>query len=1603
MAMCFFFAGLTFIKAETNATDEVGLSVLPGAKVYLDGGLEDTGIKFDMQISEEGYTSLCEQASAGDATSGAVHLGIQIGRVDANGEFNPLASYTVKTSDTLTTGENAGYKEYSFSIMYNLGRIFEAKYGTEVGYIAQDPGNDEENEEKKAIYDEQQDYINRMYLDELAVRPWYKVVPAVLEEGEQAPAPVYGNVGEARSMLHVAMAEIYASKLPGYNNMNTDTLAQFEDKYLKKLNENAGEVDVYANGLISGVIADGITSFTIGDSGKVVARKGGKIDAAALSGLEDSDTFTLYGYTNDRQVYQYNATYKGEFSTDGELEGEIILAKDNKVFQNNEKLENVETIYYDGKYVSTGKGIDASILTADKLGTSVDVIIKVGDSFYSANALYVTRAFENTKESRQEMRDIFSACSRVSVTAEGAKVETVTGYYVLVDNLTFENGYLPTEEDNGAGYDEKGTDNEMFANNGATYANTFAATLDGRGFALNDIHILTDDDGTMFGLAGDGATIKNVAFNGFKVYERKAGSVEGEFYYVERQDNFSKLFYAPSSKENEITFENVYIYDSFEESNSINYGYFSLVFFDFAADDTDKNTVAKMSFNNVIIDNVGGPVLLGVKGLTTVPADFTIENTYIATAGAVSRGASTLTASENGANFNKVSAVSGISDTQAFIDSGYWMTDTYGVLAWKSTYNDAYIVDSEGDVVSTLSFTEAGEEYSVVVYDDGKKVDASEITLETNSELVSISGNVITIGNGEGTVDVTAYYKGVKVATYTINVDTRAAEPYTEEILLSKLNGQFYFNKGTDAASWVIKGVNYGNNSIYNNGVVDASGIAVTDGTEGNESRTLTVITSEGKYEATNVKVYDGVFGNTVADREALVSTFSGVANTATTGYYVLADNIFFDNDNTNEHFASAANTSFEGTFDGRGYSLNNVYLLAQGSTSYSSAIFGRYAGTCTLKNFAINGVTTTKNYSGLFFFWSKSEATVTIENVYVYKYYEKTVNTEAIFVCNSNTNGLGTWNMNNVVVEVEYPEEQTTRNHKFFNYNGDTTIGGTVSNVYYLTNGTINRLGTYNTEDAVVAYGGEGYSTIQDARKAIPTNNHDLSSFSFDYWVIGADGAPVFKSIADGAVMYNAEDELVNFAYSTTAGETFTVKAFENGVEVTEGVSVEILNDQVVSYDAETGKITVLDDQFGTAFVTVKVGENVVSTISIRVQNKMVSLEKVILSKYNGKLYFNDSSEKVEMANVKDVTYDGESIFDATSLEVDTTFALDTEIGSTTYELALETVEGAKYKLVNVSVYTDVFEDTAESRTRMATTFGCESSGSKVDTLTGYYALAEDLNFVCEKVDGGTTYALDETFGGTYQYGVQTFDATFDGRGHTLNDVVMDCPSSGSYAAVMFGRYQGPNAVLKNFAIKGVMFLNNAKTTKANYNFQTKVGGLFFYAPTTAISITDEGGNVISNDNNKSEISNIYISLSAAPGKNPSTTDTTSCLGLFDCFWVGNAQANGDSLGFKTWENVILDYTITGNYTFKACALASRRSSMPAEPETGLSMNGVYLVLNGKPCFGNDTIPEAYTGIKFYTAKDLMEADANDYSSFASSGYWTVTEGEVPVWGVAK
>ena len=1020
MSLSFFFAGSMLAKAD----GKIDFGATDGASVYLAGDENDLGISYQIKVNKQDYNALKALPENANKTIA----------------FGAIYSFAYKSSNEITFDSD-------FPVIANTDGNFDS---LDDNYFVYDAelilDTDKIYEDAKAV-DPTQVPTFEIFKAQLVTMPWIVKPFYAIYEGEFSSSTatiVYGELSSARMMLAVAAAVKTADE---------DVPSDFYDKYSIQYEETDYEVTLNAEGVFGGdaeAFSANTVGFIIGDSAELVLYEEGKCMAAfsqeSVSELAPGGVTTI----TTIEVDQVNFSIKlacHKFTFVDEALKTVAIDANGKIFLNEADSKDVvfTSADIDGVNALKEDGTLDLALANKTVGDKFSLVLSTEDyNCVIEEAEVFDKVFENTAESRQEMRDLFSACGRVSVTSEGAEVETISGSYALAENIYFrDHSDLPSNLEESEQYDSTGATNELFANKGKTLSNTFAGSLNGRGFALNNIPIITNDEGTMFGLAGDGATFKNISFNGFKIYERRNGAAEGKFYYVERQDNFSKLFYAPSSKENEITFENVYIYDSFEENNSINYGYFSLVFFDFAADDTDKNTVAKMNFNNVIIDNVGGPVLLGVKGFTAVPANFTIENTYIATAGAVSRGAEVLTdyvdENEVATNFKKVSAVSEISDTQAFIDSGYWIL-VDGELVWKASYNTTYLVDSEEQVVSSLFFTEKDAQYSVVAFYNGEKVDASEITLEANSELVSISGNVITIGKGEGEVDVNVKYGGKVISTISIGVDTEAVITATlENVILSKYNGKLYFNDSSDSISIAnIKDITYNGASVYELGKVDTT--FAPDAEIGSEYPYDLIVETynDETYSLKGVIVYTEVFENTDLSRTRMATLFGadncGTAAAATytvydetgieiesitadkigtrTGHYALAEDLTFSEYaynaagekviSKNEMFGGRISSStgssrgivtFDATFDGRGHVLNNVIMDNNTGSLYADyygLMFGLYSGpNAVLKNFAINGIKfydfakgtvgeydfTTKKTGGLFFRTPKVKA----------------------------------------------------------------------------------------------------------------------------------------------------------------------------------------------------------------------------------------------------------------------------------------------------------------------------------------------------------------------------------------------------------------------------------------------------------------------------------------------------------------------------------------------------------------------------------------------------------------------------------------------------
>ncbi len=1084
MAVCFFFAGLTFVKADALA--DVDLGVKAGAQVLVAGDVEETGLRFNVEILKADYQTLV----AGDAE---VALGVQVGRY-VDGSFTPLGRYVVETTDAME--EEGDYYLYSFAITYNLDRVFEGYEGTEA---------------------EKAELINKMYADELVVRPFYRLYQQKIVDGEPAYDDNneaimqwnywYGVAGDARSMLHVAQAEIADET----GTANKEALAA---KYITATTEK-GAVDVYSNGYVSVVDAD-VVAYTIDTSAKVVGREAGKISAEALTNYEANDTFKLFGYTADRKVYVYDATFKGEYKFDTvENTESVVVSQENKLYLNGTTLagNTVDAIYY--------KGIDlveaiAEGLIAEAPGSTITVVAKIGETYYEfTNALYVTMAFENTKESRLVMRDIFSDGGRLtSAWGSGVNNEANDGYYVLVENLTFDYSNVPMSEEDAANYvnDDMNAPYEFFNNYGSSAANTLTGTFDGRGYSLNNVGLVGNFG--IFGYAGDGATIKNVAFNEMFFYTRKTVDADaGQYYYtIGGTGTGAYIFYQVTAADADVTFENVYINDNNANDNST---YGSLVFYRGIADEVEEGATqtyshGNLTFKNVIIENARGPILSGATGhwAAGLTENDVIIDAYAITSANMARGAATLESNSRGENFAKYAdytAMAAAGNDYDTFSSAYW-TIVNGVPVWNTA---ADIISINGAVSSSIFSETAGDTFTVTAMVKGAAV---AVTLSTEGDdVVSIAGNVITAKEGvSGSATVTVTANGVALGTIAVTVNTMTATKIEQEVLLSKADGKLYFN-GTDYASVVADAVAYNGASVGSAGVVDTTLINVAV----NTGFALSVVDANGdKYELTNVKMYDGVYENdNRGDLVTLLKSYSGTL----TGYYVLAENITFDTTATSERFSSANTRTFNATFDGRGYTLNNVCLPSGTFTG----IFGTLPGAdAVLKNFAINRIYTVGAESGAYYqgvLFGGANATsdncLTMENVYIYRYASVAGGGKSWIFYYTTSGSPMTFKLNNVYIELDQDSSLANSNTgKGLGILRAAATTGTATNTYF-TNGC--GYTTYTVQlPGVVQL--NSYDTLATRRTALAaTEGVSFASFAAtSYWTVAEGGVPTWKTL---------------------------------------------------------------------------------------------------------------------------------------------------------------------------------------------------------------------------------------------------------------------------------------------------------------------------------------------------------------------------------------------------------------------------------------------------------------------------------------------------------
>ena len=485
-------------------------------------------------------------------------------------------------------------------------------------------------------------------------------------------------------------------------------------------------------------------------------------------------------------------------------------------------------------------------------------------------------------------------------------------------------------------------------------------------------------------------------------------------------------------------------------------------------------------------------------------------------------------------------------------DSKYWNTMT-GVPMWKTTKDVPYLQDADGNFVESINFAVDGATEGLtfvagVISSSGN----SNPIISCDNPNVVINGNIITVN--PGVYSATIYVSTPDALTtnaYEVVVDTSVPVLFGEKVYIDKSTGKIFFNE-TSTPDLVA--------------TMDTS--IIPDTQKSNEQATFKVMVGDVKYKFTNAWVYDGIFENTHESRVRFVETFTWDSKTIT-GYYILLENIKFD------HFTGAdgafdlsetfalnyqsrrpqANI-FMATLDGRGYALEDV-----GVYKWHNGIFGNIGDGAVIKNIAIKNVLT--NYTAtehsrhgfynslLFNTYTSATAKYTLENVYIennieYGYSKSVYNSILLREYPSGTansagdNAFGSGTFTNVIINtIEVDAEGNPVGT--FDENGDITtvdkkssICGALANInwdakpisddchinnsYVITNGYLLKktVGNYYEKYATKQNSRGEYFKAYGSYQNFVYNKAEIgvATFSADYWVINADGVPVWKSL---------------------------------------------------------------------------------------------------------------------------------------------------------------------------------------------------------------------------------------------------------------------------------------------------------------------------------------------------------------------------------------------------------------------------------------------------------------------------------------------------------
>ena len=746
------------------------------------------------------------------------------------------------------------------------------------------------------------------------------------------------------------------------------------------------------------------------------------------------------------------------------------------------------------------------------------IVVATGEYGYAINALVITKMIRTADELAS-----LQSYTEVTEGSSGVTYYSYSGYFVLANNI------VATGEENPFKAPSMGS---IGSANNATKEAGFHGTFDGQGYVVKGFKF---DIGGIFGDIGDGAVIKNVAFEDCDAAWRNFTAAADGY---ARQDGVGVL--AANAAGNYLI-ENVFVEAT---GNGASCG--ALV---------GRSMKGGTVKNTVVIYNATGGWNFGAVSSWAISAP-TVENLYVIMQGKSANLFHTAPAEvfANGSTYTVVAATEDATAiTYSNLPTDYWFVADGMVPVFKTMVDEFVLSETE------VSVDENGEVTLVASLKDiaGGVITNKAVWTSSDNEIATVENGVLTI-KSVGTVVITATFAGY---TATCEVEITEAQMVVEDKTAVRLNLEAKSTKGV-SEQVIEAGVKAGLfESFEVTSVTDASGNAIDNATylataDANNSReaTLIVYAADKGY-----KVSVLVATKIITEAQQLVDILDYATNVTVTeasgyktysygGYFVLGNNLKQDANNpitfgtlgigtagdnkvvniSSQNWVLQDGTAgFHGTFDGQGYAIDGFSYGVGG-------VFGFIGSGAVIKNVAFtncatgDGNNTTRNEAVLAHgaIGSTSEKWL-IDNVYVQgtmngiysgmlvgymAYNGKISNTVARIKFTGSISGLGsisyitnkdTFSVDNFVGVYEYDAGRYGRDYKPFGQGSNFGAPAGAFAEYELRDGALRKI----TEKT---YGNDisAYTVAESAPTAA-----EFAAFNSAYWTVTEGQAPVFNA----------------------------------------------------------------------------------------------------------------------------------------------------------------------------------------------------------------------------------------------------------------------------------------------------------------------------------------------------------------------------------------------------------------------------------------------------------------------------------------------------------